>query len=155
MKAVNEKGKEVTEFNNKEEIKWHKWADDWLVHLISPNVYRSTGEALASFDYVVREAAAMSVISKILKSIHNLQDDVRQDLYKAVNEWVAAIGKKLFMGGDQPNLADLAVYGVLRVMEGLEAWNDMMENTKVKSWYRRMEKAMKTTTDPAQNIDQR
>lgn len=39
---------------------------------------------------------------------HNLQDDVRQDLYKAVNEWVVAIGKKRkFMGGDQPNLADL------------------------------------------------
>lgn len=38
---------------------------------------------------------------------HNLQDDVRQDLYKAVNDWVAAIGKKRFMGGDKPNLADL------------------------------------------------
>lgn len=39
---------------------------------------------------------------------HNLQDDVRQDLYKAVNEWVAAVGKKRkFMGGDHPNLADL------------------------------------------------
>lgn len=39
---------------------------------------------------------------------HNLQDDVRQDLYKAVNDWVAAIGKKRkFMGGDRPNLADL------------------------------------------------
>ncbi|XP_055742514.1 prostaglandin E synthase 2-like isoform X1 [Salvelinus fontinalis] len=183
MKAVNEKGKEVTEFNNKywvmvnevegqtmypekdsrkEEIKWRKWADDWLVHLISPNVYRSTGEALASFDYIVREgkfgtyegffakyvgAAAMFVISKRLKSRHNLQDDVRQDLYKAVNEWVAAIGKKLFMGGNQPNLADLAVYGILRVMEGLEAWNDMMENTKVKSWYRRMEKATESHED--------
>ncbi|KAK6313002.1 hypothetical protein J4Q44_G00163490 [Coregonus suidteri] len=191
MKAVNEKGKEVTEFNNKywvmvneaegqtmypekdsrkEEIKWRKWADDWLVHLISPNVYRTTGEALASFDYIVREgkfgtyegffakyvgAAAMFVISKRLKSRHNLQDDVRQDLYKAVNEWVVAIGKKRkFMGGDQPNLADLAVYGILRVMEGLEAWDDMMENTKVKSWYKRMEKATRAKTDPALNIDQ-
>eukprot|EP00063_Salmo_salar_P052321 XP_014027156.1 PREDICTED: prostaglandin E synthase 2-like isoform X1 [Salmo salar] len=194
MKAVNEKGKEVIEFNNKywvmvneaegqtmypekdsrkEEIKWRKWADDWLVHLISPNVYRTTGEALASFDYIVREgkfgtyegffakyvgAAAMFVISKRLKSRHNLQDDVRQDLYKAVNEWVVAIGKKRkFMGGDQPNLADLAVYGILRVMEGLEAWDDMMENTKVKNWYRRMEKATeshKGQTDPALNIDQ-
>ncbi|KAM9547091.1 prostaglandin E synthase 2-like [Salvelinus alpinus] len=194
MKAVNDKGKEVIEFNNKywvmvneaegqtmypekdsrkEEIKWRKWADDWLVHLISPNIYRTTGEALASFDYIVREgkfgtyegffakyvgAAAMFVISKRLKSRHNLQDDVRQDLYKAVNEWVVAIGKKRkFMGGDQPNLADLAVYGILRVMEGLEAWDDMMENTKVKSWYRRMEKATeshKGQTDPAPNIDQ-
>ncbi|KAM6965066.1 prostaglandin E synthase 2 [Aplochiton taeniatus] len=178
MKSINEKGKEVTEYNNKywvmlsdteaeqlypekdsrkEEIKWRRWADDWLVHLISPNVYRTSEEALASFDYIVREgkfgayegffakyvgAAAMYLIAKRLKNRHNLQEDVRQDLYKAVNDWVAAIGKKKkFMGGDHPNLADLAVYGVLRVMEGLQAFDDMMENTKVKSWYRRMEKA--------------
>ncbi|MEQ2208528.1 Prostaglandin E synthase 2, partial [Xenoophorus captivus] len=162
MKAVNDRGKEVTEYNNKywlmlSEAQNADWADDWLVHLISPNVYRTTGEALASFDYIVREgkfgivegffakyvgAAAMFIISKRLKNRHNLQDDVRQDLYKAVNDWVAAIGKnRKFMGGDQPNLADLAVFGVLRVMEGLQAFDDMMENTKVKHWYRRMEKA--------------
>uniref|UniRef100_A0A3P9KQ71 Prostaglandin E synthase 2 n=1 Tax=Oryzias latipes TaxID=8090 RepID=A0A3P9KQ71_ORYLA len=178
MKSVNDRGREVTEYNNKywlmlseaetaalypqkgmqkEEMKWRQWADDWLVHLISPNVYRTTGEALASFDYIVREgkfgtvegffakyvgAAAMYIISKRLKSRHNLQDDVRQDLYKAVNEWVAAIGRdRKFMGGSQPNLADLAVFGVLRVMEGLQAFQDMMDNTKVKHWYRRMERA--------------
>uniref|UniRef100_A0A3Q3X2V3 Prostaglandin E synthase 2 n=1 Tax=Mola mola TaxID=94237 RepID=A0A3Q3X2V3_MOLML len=178
LKSVNDRGKEATEYSNKywlmlneedtlemysdkgmqkEEMKWRQWADDWLVHLISPNVYRTTGEALASFDYIVREgkfgtfegffakyvgAVAMFLISKRLKSRHNLQDDVRQDLYKAVNDWVAAIGKKRkFMGGDQPNLADLAVFGVLRVMEGLQAFDDMMENTKIKHWYRRVEKA--------------
>lgn len=68
---------------SREEMKWRKWADDWLVHLISPNVYRTTAESLASFDYIVREgkfgtfegffakyvgAAAMFVISKRLKS---------------------------------------------------------------------------------------
>ncbi|XP_053726765.1 prostaglandin E synthase 2 [Synchiropus splendidus] len=179
IKSVNDSGKKVTEYSNKywlmlseeetkrlypekdsqkEEMKWRKWADDWLVHLISPNVYRTTGEALASFDYIVREgkfgsfegffakyvgAAAMFIIAKRLKNRHNLQDDVRQDLYKAVNDWVAAIGKKRkFMGGDQPNLADLAVFGVLRVMEGLQAFDDMMANTKVKSWYHRVERAM-------------
>lgn len=43
-------------------------------------------------------------------SRHNLQEDVRQDLYKAVNDWVAAIGKKRkFMGGNQPNLSDLVM----------------------------------------------
>nr|XP_006640838.1 PREDICTED: prostaglandin E synthase 2 [Lepisosteus oculatus] len=178
MRSKNEKGKEVVEYNNKywvmlteqetvqvypvkdsrkEEMKWRCWADDLLVHLISPNVYRTPRESLASFDYIVREgkfgplegffakyvgAAAMYVIGKRLKSRHNLQDDVRQDLYKAVNEWVAAIGKKReFMGGDQPNLADLAVFGVLRVMEGLQAFDDMMSNTKVRAWYRRMELA--------------
>lgn len=35
-----------------------------------------------------------------------------------------------------------AVFGVLRVMEGLPAFDDMMVNTKVKVWYRRMEKAV-------------
>ncbi|KAB0406878.1 hypothetical protein E2I00_002007, partial [Balaenoptera physalus] len=144
MKAVNDQGKEVTEFCNKywlmldekeaqwmyggkeartEEMKWRQWADDWLVHLISPNVYRTPTEALASFDYIVKEgnfgtvegamakymgAAAMYLISKRLKSRHHLQDDVREDLYEAANKWVAAVGKdRPFMGGQKPNLADL------------------------------------------------
>ncbi|XP_062929725.1 prostaglandin E synthase 2 isoform X1 [Mobula hypostoma] len=176
MKSKDVKGKEITEYNNKywvmledqdekqyypnkearkEEMKWRKWVDDWLVHLISPNVYRTPREALESFDYIVREgkfgvfegffakyvgAAAMFFVSKSLKSRHNLHDDVRQDLYKAVNEWIAAVGNhRPFMGGNVPNLADLAVYGVLRVMEGLEAFSDMMANTKIKTWYQRME----------------
>ncbi|XP_028664421.1 prostaglandin E synthase 2 [Erpetoichthys calabaricus] len=176
MRSKNEKGKEIVEYNNrhwvmldeaeaellypvknsrKEEIKWRQWADDWLVHLISPNVYRSPQEALASFDYIVQEgkfgtvegfcakyvgAAAMYFISKRLKNKHNLQDDVRQDLYQAVDKWVKAVGKhRPFMGGSQPNLADLAVYGVLRVMEGLQSFEDMMTHTKVKTWYHQME----------------
>ncbi|XP_030317063.1 prostaglandin E synthase 2 isoform X3 [Calypte anna] len=143
---------------SKEEMKWRKWADDWLVHLISPNVYRTPREALASFDYIVREgkfgtleglfakymgALAMFFISKRLKKRHHLQDNVREDLYEAVDKWVKAVGKhRLFMGGNQPNLADLAVYGVLRVMEGLEAFDDMMVHTKVQPWYQRMEEVI-------------
>nr|XP_027326904.1 prostaglandin E synthase 2 [Anas platyrhynchos] len=179
MKTVTDQGKEVFEYGNKywlmldeketkrvypvkevrvEEMKWRKWADDWLVHLISPNVYRTPREAFASFDYIVREgkfgtvegffakymgAIAMFFISKRLKKRHNLRDDVRQDLYEAVDEWVKAIGKhRLFMGGNQPNLADLAVYGVLRVMEGLEAFDDMMVHTKIQPWYQRMEEVI-------------
>lgn len=39
---------------------------------------------------------------------YNLKDDVRQSLYDACNEWLKAVGKdRLFMGGSQPNLADL------------------------------------------------
>ncbi|XP_021514052.1 prostaglandin E synthase 2 [Meriones unguiculatus] len=179
MKATNDQGKEVTEFCNKywlmldekeaqqmyggkeartEEMKWRQWADDWLVHLISPNVYRTPAEALASFDYIVREgrfgaveatmakyvgAAAMYIISKRLKSRHHLQDDVRADLYEAANKWVTAVGKdRPFMGGQEPNLADLAVYGVLRVMEGLEAFTDLMQHSRIQPWYLRMERAI-------------
>ncbi|XP_078502742.1 prostaglandin E synthase 2 [Lissotriton helveticus] len=186
MKAVNEKGKEVIEYNNKywlmldkqerhsvyptkeagkEEMKWRRWVDDRLVHLISPNVYRTPGEALASFDYIVRVgkfgavegffakyfgAAAMFIIGKRLKSRHHLQDDVRQDLYKAADDWVKAIGKhRPFMGGEQPNLADLAVYGVLRVTEGLETFHDLMSNSKIGPWYCRMERAIQGNKVPS------
>ncbi|KAK2120368.1 Prostaglandin E synthase 2 [Saguinus oedipus] len=261
MKAVNDQGKEVTEFGNKywlmldekeaqqvyggkeartEEMKWRQWADDWLVHLISPNVYRTPTEALASFDYIVREgkfgavegavakymgAVAMYLISKRLKSrqVHHLQDNVREDLYEAANKWVAAVGKdRPFMGGQRPNLADLAlrvegiiprklagafvagvkqvrhaatphalfkappellalecvmspgtqlgekgkvwmpigpavvillfhaqaVYGVLRVMEGLDAFDDLMQHTRIQPWYLRVERAI-TEASPA------
>ncbi|XP_030063786.1 prostaglandin E synthase 2 isoform X2 [Microcaecilia unicolor] len=184
MKAKNEKGKEVIEYNNKywlmldeqetecayptkesraEEMKWRRWADDWLVHIISPNVYRTPREALASFDYIVHEgkfggvegffakyvgATAMFFISKMLKRRHNLQQDVRQDLYKAANDWVAAIGKqRQFLGGEQPNLADLAVFGVLQVMEGLEAFDDLMSHSKIQPWYIKMKKVIQETAE--------
>uniref|UniRef100_A0A9J7ZU90 Prostaglandin E synthase 2-like n=2 Tax=Cyprinus carpio TaxID=7962 RepID=A0A9J7ZU90_CYPCA len=111
MKAKNDSGKDVIEFGNKY----------WVM---------------------VRDADADHLYPGKDTRKHHLQDDVRQDLYNAVNDWVAAIGKnKEFMGGDQPNLADLAVFGVLRVMEGLQAFDDMVENTKVKNWYRRVQKA--------------
>lgn len=35
-----------------------------------------------------------------------------------------------------------AVYGVLRVMEGLEAFDDMMVHTKIQPWYQRMEEVI-------------
>lgn len=37
-----------------------------------------------------------------------MEKDVRQDLYKAADEWMTAIGKKRkFLGGERPNLADI------------------------------------------------
>lgn len=35
-----------------------------------------------------------------------------------------------------------AVYGVLRVMEGLEAFDDLMRHTRIQPWYLRVEKAI-------------
>ncbi|XP_053552221.1 prostaglandin E synthase 2 isoform X2 [Bombina bombina] len=112
MKAVNDRGKEVIEYNNK----YWLMLDEQETERIYPN----------------KEAR-----------MHNLQDDVRQDLYKAANDWVRAVGKhRKFMGGSQPNLADLAVYGILRVMEGLQSFDDVMANTKIQPWYQRMSAAV-------------
>ncbi|XP_051962237.1 prostaglandin E synthase 2-like [Xyrauchen texanus] len=178
LTSTNFFGQEVTEFTNKywvmlneiavesvypsksarkEEVRWRRWTDEWLLHLVSPNVFRTPSEALAACGLIVREgrfgavdgvlvkyvgAVTMFLLSKLLKVWYRLQDDVREDLYSAVNEWVTAIGRRrTFMGGDEPNLADLAVFGVLRTIEGLQAFDDIMEKTKVKKWYLAMERA--------------
>jgi len=110
-----------------EERNWRRWADEYLVHTLSPNIYRTMNESLRSFRYfsVVGEwdkhfsawerylviyvgASAMYLIGKKLKKKHCLKDDVRLSLYDSCRHWMKAIGKdRQFMGGSKPNLADL------------------------------------------------
>lgn len=78
-------------------------------------------------------AAAMYLISKRLKKRHNLSDDVRGEIYKACNSWMAELKKRktMFLGGVEPNLADLAFYGALNSMEGCQAFDDILDNTSI------------------------
>ncbi|XP_043808845.1 prostaglandin E synthase 2 isoform X2 [Manihot esculenta] len=86
-----------------EESKWQGWVDNHLVHVLSPNIYRTTSEALESFDYITTHgnfsfterlvakyagAAAMYFVSKKLKKRHNITDE-RAALYEAAETWVA------------------------------------------------------------------
>lgn len=140
------------------------WADDVLVHTLSPNVYRTREEALQAFNWfsevgeweknfpswernliIYVGATAMYLIGKRLKKRHHLKDDVRQSLYDECNYWMKAIKDKgkPFMGGDRPNLADLAVYGILNSIEGCIAFQDLLNNTKIKRWYLGMKNAVK------------
>ncbi|XP_068640488.1 uncharacterized protein [Aristolochia californica] len=138
---------------DEEEKKWRKWVDDHLVHMLSPNIYRSTSEALEAFDYITSNgnfsfmerfsvkyagAAAMYFVSKKLKKRHNITDE-RAALYEAAETWVGALNGRHFLGGSKPNLADLAVFGVLRPIRYLKSGKDMMENTTIGEWYGRME----------------
>jgi len=138
------------------ESKWRAWADNHLVHLISPNVYRTLRESYDAFHYHVslgkfhgtREgtvaeyggALAMWVISKRLRKRHCKNEDVRVDLYEAINEWTEAVGDQKFIGGESPNLADVSVFGVISVMENLVVWDDLMLHTNLEPWYNRTKK---------------
>ncbi|XP_047320596.1 prostaglandin E synthase 2-like [Impatiens glandulifera] len=143
-----------------EEIKWRRWVDSHLVHVLSPNIYRSTSEALESFDYITSNgnfsftekitvkyagAAAMYFVSKNLKKKYNITDE-RAALYEAAETWVDALDGRDFLGGSKPNLADLAVYGVLRPIRYLRSGKDMVANTRIDNWYSRMEKAVGEST---------
>ncbi|KAL6506700.1 hypothetical protein OROHE_022532 [Orobanche hederae] len=139
-----------------EEKTWRGWVDNHLVHLLSPNIYRSTSEALESFDYITSHgnfsftekitakyagAAAMYFVSKKLKKKYNITDE-RAALYEAAETWVDALKGRDFLGGTKPNLADLAVYGVLRPIRYLKSGRDMVEHTRIGDWYSRMENAV-------------
>lgn len=136
----------------REERKWREWVDHHFVHLISPNVYRTTDEALKTFEWFAKAgewdtnfprwernlmvyfgAYAMWLISKRLKKRHNLSEDVRQDIYTACRGWVQALDnrKTKFHGGQTPNLADLALYGAINSFEGCRAFSDIRYHTKI------------------------
>ncbi|KAK4873090.1 hypothetical protein RN001_015119 [Aquatica leii] len=152
--------KEITE-----ERKWRKWADDVLVHTLSPNVYRTKDEALQAFRWfsevgeweknfplwersliIYVGAFAMWMIGKRLKARHNLKDNVRISLYDECDYFAKAIKAKgtPFMGGNRPNLADLAVFGVLNSIEGCIAFQDLLENSQIKNWYFDMKSSVET-----------
>ncbi|KAG1354158.1 prostaglandin E synthase 2 [Cocos nucifera] len=180
---------------DEEEAKWRRWVDEHLVHVLSPNIYRTTSEALESFDYIAKHgdvysfpisenileikdgsiknpldlcfappywscnsadgnfstterftakyagAAIMYIISKKLKKKYNITDE-RAALYEAAETWTKALDGRDFLGGSKPNLADLAVFGVLRPIRYLKAGRDMVENTQIGEWYQRMETAV-------------
>ncbi|KAL5722867.1 prostaglandin-E synthase [Ranunculus cassubicifolius] len=136
-----------------EETKWRRWVDDHLVHMLSPNIYRNASEALESFDYITSHgnfsftekltakyagAVAMYFVSKKLKKRYNITDE-RASLYEAAETWVKALNGRDFLGGSKPNLADLAVFGVLRPIRYLKSGKDMVEHTQIGDWYTRME----------------
>ncbi|XP_071721894.1 uncharacterized protein [Rutidosis leptorrhynchoides] len=139
-----------------EEKKWLGWVDNHLVHVLSPNIYRSPAEALESFNYITTHgnfsfterlvakytgAAAMYFVSKKLKKRHNITDE-RKALYDAAETWVEALNGRKYLGGSKPNLADLAVFGVLRPIRNLKSGKDMVEHTHIKDWYGQMESAV-------------
>ncbi|XP_058722529.1 uncharacterized protein LOC131594424 [Vicia villosa] len=136
-----------------EETKWRRWVDNHLVHVLSPNIYRNTSEALESFDYITSNgnfsfmekisvkyagAAAMYFVSKKLKKKYNITDE-RAALYESAETWVDALNGREFLGGSKPNFADLAVFGVLRPIRYLRSGKDMVEHTRIGEWYTRME----------------
>ncbi|XP_030385261.1 prostaglandin E synthase 2 [Scaptodrosophila lebanonensis] len=148
--------KNLTKEIEENERKWRNWADNHLVHLISPNCYQTLGESLETFEYfsqagewdihfpkwerdlmVYCGAVAMWGISKILKRRHALSDDVRSHIYDALDKWTRELQKKKsrFMAGKQPGLSDLSVYGVLSSMEGCQAFKDCLQNTGIGKWF--------------------
>nr|CAG4651097.1 EOG090X08KD [Simocephalus serrulatus] len=142
-----------------EERRWRKWSDDVLMHTLSPNIYRTWEESLEAFNMFSKNgewerifsqwerqiviyvgAAVMYVVGKRLKKRHHILDDARQSLYNEVNYFLKTLQSKgtRFIGGEEPNLADLAVYGCISSIDGTRTFEDLMHHTYIAPWYEAM-----------------
>eukprot|EP00871_Galdieria_phlegrea_P000819 jgi/Galph1/1738/GphlegSOOS_G416.1 len=137
-----------------EQKKWLDWVDDCFIHLLPPNIYRTPKEAVESFDYILQHGKfgrwqqettrwfggmTMFLVAKRLKSKYHIQDE-RESLYEAINLWCTqAVGEKAFLGGQEPCLADLVMFGVLRSLQYYTVFQDIQQHTRMHSWYQRME----------------
>ncbi|GIW23126.1 MAG: hypothetical protein KatS3mg068_2133 [Candidatus Sericytochromatia bacterium] len=134
--------------HNEEEKKWRDWLDNDFVHVLAPNIYSTINEALQSFDYITKVgkfsplqkhfikisgATAMYFVSKKLRQKHNIEEP-RKILYEKINYWLDNL-KKTFMGGENPNIADLTLFGYLKSIENFRAFYDLRLNTSIDKWF--------------------
>jgi len=120
--------------------------------LLFPNLTRTFSESYQAFGYV-NDVPGFSMADKLanrwigatamwlaqgkIKKKYNI-DDEREALATCINQWVSALGQKDFMGGAAPDLADLAVFGVLRAAQGFETSHQLLLQSEVGPWYKRM-----------------
>lgn len=132
--------------------KWLEWSDKQLAVLIFPNITATLSESLQAFGYIqhVKEwsvlqraylhfagGLAMKLANGKIKKKYNIVDH-RAVLYEAVGQWVIEVGTNDFHGGSSPDLADLAVFGVMRAVHHTTTHEEMLKNTKVSGWYNKM-----------------
>lgn len=139
--------------------KWTAFASDDLAPVVYPNICRSLGESYAAFGYVggvesfsgtqkvlirgVGSLAMYFAASKI-KAKRNI-DDERLALDTILTRWESEAlrsGSQTFSSGlAHPDVGDVAVFGTLYSIRGLQTHADAVENRGgvVRDWYERME----------------
>eukprot|EP00606_Chrysophyceae_sp_TOSAG23-5_P000995 GSChrysophyteH2.ASY1.ANO1.1485.1 assembled CDS len=139
--------------------KWSDWSEKRLAVMLYPNITRSLGESWECFRYTsdvlewnpltrigtrVAGAAAMTLANGKIKKKYDIVDE-RAELDNTLQEWISAVESSSsqgpFLHGAQVTLPDLMVYGVLRSIEGLSTWKEIMDNNpKLRTWYNEVEK---------------
>ncbi len=134
------------------EEEWLAWSDKFVKGLPTV-IYDTLPNALQSFDYITKVgqfswfekwmikysgALIMSRVSKKIRKREGIEnpDQFAKDKTK---EWTDGLGGKLFMGGETPNAADIAVYGFARSVAGLRAGKLFEENAAFTAWVKRLE----------------
>jgi len=139
------------------------WAGEDLVRALTCSIYRTPGESMQAMQYIISHeefswvqkmfnqyagASIMYLVSKRMKGKYGIEDE-RQSVYQACSIWIAEIGDKKFLGGEEPCRVDLEVFGYLRAVQDMDTFADALKNTRLGPWYRAMQEAVPPPTPPA------
>jgi microsomal prostaglandin-E synthase 2 len=137
--------------NTPEEEKWLAWSEEYVQGMPTV-VYKDLPSSLKSFSYITKVgkfgwldrrivqfsgALIMTLVAKKIRKRQNITDP-KAFLRKRVADWANGLNGASYMGGGRPNAADLAVYGISRVVAGLEAGKLFGENAVFSAWLDRM-----------------
>jgi len=134
---------------------WAAWATHELAPMVYPNLTKTYGECRRALSYadgafgpmdalLIKHVGAlgMSLAHGKIKRKYGIEDE-RAALFEKLATWEARIGDRPFRGGDAPDLADVAVHGVLGAVAGLPARDDVVEaHPKIGAWLERVEAAL-------------
>lgn len=130
-----------------EEDQWLAWSEKYVKGLPTA-IYDSLPHALASFDYITQVgkfswwqkisikftgAFVMTLVAKKIARREGITDP-EAFLKTRAAEWVSGLTGRPYLGGDRPNGADLAVYGITRSVEGLSAGAVLDQNREFAAW---------------------
>ena len=155
-------------------IRWQDFARTKLAPLLYPNICRTLGNSFQAFDYVHSDSNSFSAVQRYsiqyvgsvamyfaaskIKQKYKI-DDVQVALEETLEELESELSEvgSIFLRRSsssttqEPHLGDLAVFGVLKGLEGLPLWNDIFDKDdlnstpkfpKMRQWYANVDEAV-------------
>lgn len=155
MKHIDQEFPDTRYFTDSDgEKKWLSWSET-LVQGLPVVIYNNLGNSLKGFNYITRVgkfswwqrtvikysgAFVMTLVAKKIAKRLNIED-ASAFLIQKGREWAAGLEGQPFIGGAQPNGADIAVFGIINSVSNLNAGDILKENKVFWDWYERMQAA--------------
>mmetsp|Transcript_44562 Transcript_44562/g.69708 ORF Transcript_44562/g.69708 Transcript_44562/m.69708 type:complete len:270 (-) Transcript_44562:126-935(-) len=132
-----------------EEQMWCDWAKTELVPAIMININRNPVEAKIAMDVAIKRGGFGFPTKPLLR--HGLSfyryatwkmvkrkaqiEDERIALNALLDKWSAAVGSRTMLGGNSPNMADLAVFGALHSIKDTPTFKEVLCQSGAGIWY--------------------
>lgn len=139
---------------------WLAWSEK-LVQGLPAVLYDHWMNSLRAFDYITKTgsfgwlerrmikysgAFVMTMVGKKIRKREGIRDPAGFLRQKA-DEWAEGLNGRPFMGGEKPNGADLAVFGIVQAVAGLPAARILEDNPSFFTWMERTRQAVKASAE--------